>query len=116
MTRLHSWIEDDVPQARRWLASVYDGVDALTDDQVREGARLRADAQDAQHVAGNIPLREVTPALEQQRRCDARWADFRRRHGLMGKPPPRGPKGRPLRSATARTGRDGIGPREPWED
>jgi hypothetical protein len=30
----------DDGQARRWLASSFDGVDALTDDLVREGARL----------------------------------------------------------------------------
>ena len=105
-----------MPQARRWLAAVYNGVEALTDEQVREGARLRADAQDAQNAASKVPLKQIAEPMKHQERCEARWRDFARRHGLTGKPPPRGPKGRPLPSATARVGRDGIGPREPWED
>ena len=33
----------DDAQARRWLASSFDGTDALTDDLVREAARLLGD-------------------------------------------------------------------------
>lgn len=77
-----SRIEDDVPQARRWLASVFDGIDALSDDLVREAARLRADAQDAQNALSKVPLKQITEPMERQRRCDARWEEFKRQHGL----------------------------------
>ncbi len=55
----------DDGEARRWLASLFDGTDALTADLVREGARLCADAMDAaQLLAGAKQGEATTVALE----------------------------------------------------
>lgn len=83
----------DDAQARRWLASLFDRTDVLTDDLVREGARLCADAMDAARLLAEAKQGEATTvALERSRECGARWDDFKRRHALTVKPPLRSPK------------------------
>jgi hypothetical protein len=76
----------DDAQARRWIASFYD-VSALTDDLVLEAARLLSDCQRAQYLVSKARVREITQPMKQQARCDARWDDFKRRHGLVHKKP-----------------------------
>jgi hypothetical protein len=83
----------DDPERRRWLASSFDGVDALTDDLVREAARLLTDAMDSNRLVGEARKDAVIPAVEHCRRCNALWDDFGRQHGLTVKPPLRSPKG-----------------------
>ncbi len=101
---------DETRVARRWLASWFDG-DALTDDLIREAARLLADAQAAQHAESKVPLKSIVPALERSERCKARWDDFKRRHGITARKfpqifadiPDRRPSVRPLRPAVSAT-------------
>jgi hypothetical protein len=83
----------DDAQARRWLASFHDGVDALTDELVREAARLLGDKMDAQRLIAEVRKDALILAVERSQECGALWDDFVRRHGLTVKPPPRSPKG-----------------------
>lgn len=84
----------DDAEARRWLASSFDGVDALTDELVREAARLLGDKMDAQRLIAEVRKNAlIPPAVERSQECGALWDDFVRRHGLTVKPPPRSPKG-----------------------
>ncbi len=84
----------DDAHARRWLASLFDGTDALTDEQVREGARLCADELDTSRLLAHAKQGEETrAALERSRECRARWDDFKQRHALTVKPSLRRPKG-----------------------
>ena len=76
----------DDAEARRWLASMFDGVDALTDELAREGARLLTDMMDAERLVAEARKEAVVPAVERSRRCDALWHDFKQQHGLTAKP------------------------------
>jgi hypothetical protein len=83
----------DDAEARRWLALSFDGTDALADDLIREGARLLAEAMDAQRLLAEAKQDETIRAVERSQRCGALWDDFKQRHGLTVKPPLRSPKG-----------------------
>jgi hypothetical protein len=82
----------DDAEARRWLTSTLNGADALTDDLIREGARLLADMMDAARLVAKARKEAVVRAVARSRRCDALWEDFKRRHGLTVKRSQRSPK------------------------
>lgn len=70
----------DDAEARRWLASLGIATDALTDDLVREAARLLADVMDAGTAIAKAPRDDVLNAVERSRRAGALWEEFQRQH------------------------------------
>lgn len=77
----------DDAEARRWLASMFDGADALTDDLAREAARLLTDAMDSNRLVGDARKPDDSiRAVHWSKRCNALWDDFKRRHGLTVRP------------------------------
>lgn len=75
----------DDAEARRWLASLGTNTDTLTDDLVREAARLLADVMDAGTAIAKAPRDAVIDAVERSRRAGALWDDFKRRHPVAFK-------------------------------
>jgi hypothetical protein len=76
----------DDAQARRWLTSLYDGAGALTDEQIREGARLCANIMDAQRRLAEAKQGEdATAAQVRLEECKPPWDDFIQVHGLTVK-------------------------------
>jgi hypothetical protein len=76
----------DDAQARRWLTSLFDGAAALTDEQIREGARLCASTMDAQRRLAEAKQGEDTRAAQERlEQCRPLWDDFIQVHGLTAK-------------------------------
>jgi hypothetical protein len=76
----------DDAQARRWLTSLFDGAAALSDEQIREGARLCADTMDAQQrLAESKQGEDKAAALKRLQECRPLWDDFIQVHGLTAK-------------------------------
>jgi hypothetical protein len=76
----------DDAQARRWLTSLFDGAAALTDEQIREGARLCANAMDAQQRLAEAKQGEDKAAAPKRlQECSLLWDDFIQVHGLTAK-------------------------------
>jgi hypothetical protein len=76
----------DDAQARRFLTPLFDGAAALTDEQLREGARLYADMMDAQRRLAEARQGEDTRvAQERLEECRPHWDDFIQVHGLTAK-------------------------------
>lgn len=74
MSVIDSW---DDGRCRRWLArsSGFD-VDAMTDDQVREGALLLADVMDASCEVAETKKENIVRAVEWLQQCEARLTHF----------------------------------------
>lgn len=72
----------DPGHARRWLASQLEGTDALTDEQVSEGAWLLATTMDANRNVAECCKEDVREAVARSLECVARWEGFKLRHGL----------------------------------
>jgi hypothetical protein len=76
----------DDAQARRFLTPLYDGAAALSDEQIREGARRCADMMDAQRRLTEVKQGEDTRAARQRlEQCRPFWDDFIQVHGLTAK-------------------------------
>ena len=75
----------DDAQARRWLTSLFDGAAALSDEQIREGARLYADMMDAQRRLAEAKQDDMSAAQERLEECRPLWDDFIQVHGLTAK-------------------------------
>ena len=80
----------DNAEARRRLAMLFYGADelndalnALTDEQVGEGVRLREALDYAKWMERKAPLKELVELMEQSEQCYLRWVQFVERHGLM---------------------------------
>ena len=78
----------DDAEARRWLAQLLNGVDALTDDLVLEGARLLADAMDSNRLVGEAKPESLSNAVDRSRERNAYWDEFKLRHALTSRPDP----------------------------
>jgi hypothetical protein len=72
----------DDAQARRFLTPLFDGAAALSDEQVREGARLYADMVDAQRRLAEAKQEDMRAAQERLEECRPLWDDFIQVHGL----------------------------------
>jgi hypothetical protein len=72
----------DDAQARRFLTPLFDGAAALSDEQIREGARLYADMMDAQRRLAEAKQEDMRAAQERLEECRPLWDDFIQVHGL----------------------------------
>ena len=75
----------DDAQARRFLTPLFDGAAALSDEQIREGARLYADMMDAQRRLAEAKQEDMRAAQERLEECRPLWDDFIQVHGLTVK-------------------------------
>jgi hypothetical protein len=75
----------DDAQARRFLTPLFDGAAALSDEQIREGARLYADMMDAQRRLAEAKPEDMRAAQERLEECRPLWDDFIQVHGLTVK-------------------------------